>query len=290
MWHFRSKACSDPRDKAYSLLYFSNDATNLKVNYRISTTQLALDLLQGWADPFCLCLMKLLWRSLQVDNESLSDNDVEAPDKRYLEYKAYDIGNADDCGHCEESLNVKGIDDLPHTEQIWLCCLSCRHQVGWWSRHGHFIVTVPPTSTLCVYFLQGGHSTRGWTKLSEELHNIDILSIGKTYELDEHGGLIEMLVFHMPLSTIWRFIRQAKPEVCVDRHHSNKIRRQVLRTDKPYVPWQPWKHKPALRSSRHLAVVQRHARSDAIDFGARSPEYLNSVRVRALGTRKIVKP
>jgi hypothetical protein len=109
MWHFQSKECSDPRDKAYSLLYLSRDTANLKVDYHTSTAQFALDLLRERADPFCLCLMKLLLQSLRVDKDRLPPPGLSRYGKSYLEFKAYDIGDADDCGHYEESLNLESI-------------------------------------------------------------------------------------------------------------------------------------------------------------------------------------
>jgi hypothetical protein len=249
MWHFQSKECADPRDKAYLLLYLSNDAANIKVDYRTLTAQLALDLLREWAVPFCLCLMKLLLQSLWVDGDRLSQINLLKYDKSYLEFKAYDIGNANVCGHCEESLNLKSIEDKLRTEQVWLCCLSCRHQFGWWSRHGHFLLTVSPASMPCVYFLQGGHYTQGWAELPENLREMGIFPGDKFQEKKQYGGHVEAMVFYMPVSIVWELIHYTQPDVCVYSYYRNWTQRQVLRRDKPYVPWQPfdWSYHPQPR-------------------------------------------
>ncbi|KAF2129928.1 HET-domain-containing protein, partial [Dothidotthia symphoricarpi CBS 119687] len=48
LWISRSKQCSDPRDKIYSLLSMARDAVDIQVDYAIQTIQLALNILNRY--------------------------------------------------------------------------------------------------------------------------------------------------------------------------------------------------------------------------------------------------
>lgn len=82
----RYKLCFDDRDKIYSLLSISNDATDIKVDYSMPLEEFLMGILRRYEQYFCLCHARLVLRTFHV-----RDANIDAGQYPYLTRKEFTV-------------------------------------------------------------------------------------------------------------------------------------------------------------------------------------------------------
>lgn len=151
--------CSDPRDKIYSLLAMVRDAASIQVDYDITLTQLALDVLKCYPDRFCLCQARLLLQTLEISKLSPVEHVAYKDDQCFAELYGQAIPvNAFSCHLCGDPVHANILQQSLSMGRLYMYCLTCDHSAlstaQQCNHFGHIVIQLQELESCRVYHFE----------------------------------------------------------------------------------------------------------------------------------------
>lgn len=184
---FWKKGCADHRDRVYSVLSISSDASEIKVNYQDSEPELALQVLRRYEKHFCLRHAQLLFRALDLLEENINQH--------FASFWAHKVPlKTNTCGRCQQPIDlILPNTHRPSDNETWhkyIYCLRCEHKSetkSWQVHHGHIVALPVSRHRFNIVLLPSIHASAA-ASLTYLNHTVTAAPTTYKNQPDKHGS------------------------------------------------------------------------------------------------------